>query len=190
MSNTPPFDRNSHCAFTMRDVAGRGERKRARGSAGDNFPLGFRERFSFITLTGVFQELERGNLLLQSFCRQSMNCERLLTPGPNKAALPVSLSLSSIVPRGPGMSQPALKAKPFRVYETRLQLWNWPVILLLCALSLVTSHAPSSLLKCHILTLLLCMNFHILLLFNNASKIFKLPSNPLMLYEKFLAMVK
>lgn len=156
---------------------------------GENFPLGLRERFSFITLTGVLWEPERGNLLLESFCRQNMTCERLLTPGPNTAALPVSLSLSSIVPRGPGMSQPALKANYFRGCETRLQFWNWSVILL-CVLSLVTSHALSSLLKCHILTLLLCMNFRILLLFNNASKIFKLPSNPLKLYEKFLAMVK
>lgn len=106
-----------------------------------------------------------------------MNCERLLTPGPNTAALPVSLSLFSIVPRGPGVSQPALKAKPFGMYKARLQFWNWSVILLLCVLSFVTSHAPSSLLKCHILTLLLCMNFRILLLFNNASKIFKVPSN-------------
>lgn len=114
-----------------------------------------------------------------------MNCERLLTPGPNTAALPVSLSLSSIVPRAPGMSQPALKAKPFRVYETRLQFWNWSVILL-CALSFVTSHASPSLLKCHVLTLLLCMNFHILLLFNNASKIFKVPSKPLTFYDSMV----
>lgn len=172
------------------DVGGRGERERARGSAGDHFPLGVRERFSFITLTGVFWEPERGNLLLRVSAGKAGAVKGLLTPGPNTAALLGSLSLSSIAPRAPGMSQPALKAKPFRVHETRLQFWNWSVILLLCVLSFVTSHAPSSLLKCHILTPLLCMNFCILLLFNNASKICKVPSNPLTLYEKFSAMVK
>lgn len=172
------------------DVGGRGERERARGSAGDHFPLGVRERFSFITLTGVFWEPERGNLLLRVSAGKAGAVKGLSTPGPNTAALLGSLSLSSIAPRAPGMSQPVLKAKPFRMRETRLQFWNWSVILLLCVLSFVTSHAPSSLLKCHILTPLLCMNFCILLLFNNASKICKVPSNPLTLYEKFSAMVK
>lgn len=133
--------------------------------------MGAEEWFSFIMVT-VWEPL-RGNLLLAPFCRESMNCIMILTLAPNTAVLPVLLSLCSVVQHAHSMSEAALNSflcgvRPCCSSEDK------SVILSLCV---VLHNRPCYLLIVRNVTFwyfLLCMNFCLLLLFDNASKTHKL----------------